>query len=95
MSRSGCLVIRRTRDWANLSKVVIRTGNQDLMNLLLLKTAKMSNNGFAKIIYDFGHNGEELRIFTQLGKAVDVVYELLDGQDYNWLNADATVETIN
>ena len=45
MSGLGCLIINQTKDWTSHSKVVIRTGNQDLLNSLLLKTAEMSVNG--------------------------------------------------
>ena len=91
----GSLKIDQTKDWTNLSKVVIKTGNRDLLNSLILKTAEMSGNGFGKIIYNFGYKDNELRIFSQLGSAIDVLFHLLDGQDYNRLSTEATIETIN
>jgi hypothetical protein len=91
----GCLIINQTKDWTSHSKVVIRTGNRDLLNSLLLKTAEMSGNGFGKIIYNFGCRDSELRIFSQLGSGIDVLSHLLDGQDYNRLSSEATIETIN
>jgi hypothetical protein len=90
-----CLTINRTKDWANHSKVVIRTDNQDLINSLLLKTAEMSANGFGKIIYSFGNRSNELRIFCQLGRAIDVLSHLLDRQDCSRLSTEATIETVN
>ena len=95
MSDYGCLIIHQTKDWTSHTKVVIRTDNQDLLNSLLLKTTEMSENGFGKMIYNFGCNDKELRIFSQLGSGIDILYHLLDGQDYNLLNAEATIETIN
>ena len=95
MSDFGCLIINQTKDWTSHSKFVIRTGNQDLLNSLLLKTAEMSGNGFGKIIYNFGYKGSELRIFSLLGSSIDVLSHLLDGQDYNRLSTEATIETIN
>ena len=95
MADFGRLMINRNKDWTSLSKVVIRTGNQDLINSLLLKTAEMSFNGFGNIIYNFGYKDNELRIFSQLGSAINVLYHLLDGQDYNRLSTEATIETIN
>lgn len=50
MSGFGSLTIIQTKDWTSHSKIVIRTGNRDLLNSLLLKTAAMSGNGFGKII---------------------------------------------
>jgi hypothetical protein len=91
----GCLVINQTKDWTSHSKVVIRTGNQELLNSLLQKIAQMSANGFGKIIYNFGNKDSELRIFSQLGSSIDVLSHLLDGQDYNRLSTEATIETIN
>jgi hypothetical protein len=55
----------------------------------------MSGNGFGKIIYNFGYRDSELRIFSQLGSSTDVLSHLLDGQDYNRLSTEATIETIN
>lgn len=55
----------------------------------------MSANGLGKIIYNFGYTDCELRIFSQLGSGFDVLSHLLDGQDYNRLNTEATIETIN
>ena len=95
MSDFRCLIIHQTKDWTNHSKVVIRTVSQDLLNSLLLKTAKMSNNGFGKIIYNFGYKDSELLIFSQLGSGRDVLSHLLDGQDYNRLSREAKIETIN
>ena len=95
MSGFGCLRINETKDWTNHSKVVIRTSNRDLLNSLLLKTAEMSGNGFGKIIYNFGYRDSELRIFSRLGSSTDVLSHLLDGQDYNRLSTEATIETIN
>jgi hypothetical protein len=95
MANLGRLIINQYKDWTSHSKVVIRTVNQDLINSLLLKTAEMSGNGFGKIIYNFGYKDNELRIFSQLGSAIDVLSHLLDGQDYNRLSAEATIETIN
>jgi hypothetical protein len=91
----GSLTIHRTKDWASHSKVVIRTGNRDLLNSLLRRTTEMSGNGFGKIIYNFGCINNELRIFSQLGSGVDVLSHLLEGQDYNRLSSEATIETIN
>jgi hypothetical protein len=95
MSGFRCLIINQTKDLTSHSKVVIRTGNQDLVNSLLLKTAGMSVNGFAKIIYNFGYKDNELRIFSRVGSAIDVLSHLLNGQDYNRLSTEATIETIN
>ena len=95
MSDFGCFIINQTKDWTSLSKVVIRTENQDLLNSLLLKTAEMRANGLGKIIYNFGYKNYELRIFSQLGSSLDVLSHLLEGQDYNRLNTEATIETIN
>jgi hypothetical protein len=95
MADFGCLMINRNKDWTSHSKIVIRTVNQELINSLLLKTTEMSGNGFGKIIYNFGYKDNELRIFSQLGSAIDVLSHLLDGQDYNRLSAEATIETIN
>jgi hypothetical protein len=95
MSDFGCLIIHQTKDWTSHSKVVIRTGNQDLLNSLLLKTTEMSANGFGKMIYNFGCNDKELHIFSQLGHGTDVLSHLLDGQDYNRLSREATIDTIN
>ena len=95
MSDFGCLIINQTKDWTNHSKIVIRTGNQDLLNSLLLKTAEMSNNGFGKIIYNFGYKDSELLIFSRLGSGIGVLSHLLDGQDYNRLSIEATIQTIN
>jgi hypothetical protein len=98
MPGSGYLIIKQTRDWSNLSKIVIRTDNRDLLNCLLLKTIEMSGNGFGKIIYNFGYNNNELRIFSRLGNGRDVLshlLDLLDGQDYNRLSTETTIETIN
>jgi hypothetical protein len=95
MSGFGSLEINQTKDWTNHSKIVIRTGNPDLLNSLICKTAEMSGNGFGKIIYNFGYRGTELRIFSQLGSNIDVLSHLLDGQDYNRLSAETTIETIN
>ena len=95
MSDYGCLVINQTRDWTSHSKVLIRTDNQDLLKMLLQKTAEMSGNGFGKIIYNFGHKDSELHIFSRLGSGKDVLSHLLDGQDYNRLSNEATIETIN
>jgi hypothetical protein len=95
MPGSGCLIIKQTKDWTNLSKVVIRTDNRDLLHCLLLKTTEMSGNGFGKIIYNFGYKDDELRIFSRFGSGRDVLSHLLDGQDYNRLSTEATIETIN
>jgi len=95
MSDFGCLMINQNKDWTSHSKIVIRTVNQELINSLLLKTTEMSGNGFGKIIYNFGYKDNELRIFSQLGSAIHVLFHLLDGQDYNQLSAEATIETIN
>jgi hypothetical protein len=95
MSSFSGLEINQTEDWTSLSKIVIRTGNRDLLNLLIHKTAEMSENGFNKIIYNFGYRESELRIFSRLGTGIDVLYQLLDGQDYNRLSTEATIETIN
>ena len=95
MSDFGCLIINQTKDWTNHSKVVIRAGNQDLLNSLLLKTAEMSNSGFGNIIYNFGHKDSELLIFSRLGSGIDVLSHLLDGQDYSRLINEATIRTIN
>jgi hypothetical protein len=95
MSGLGSLKINHTNDWTSHSKVVIRTGNRDLLNSLIRKTAEMSGNGFGKIIYHFGNNDRELSIFSQLGSGIDVLSHLLDGQDYNRLSTEATIETIN
>ena len=95
MSAFGCLIINQTKDWTSHSTVVIKTGNQDLLNSLLLKTTQMSVNGFGKIIYNFGYKDGEFRIFSQLGSGVDVLSHLLDGLDYNRLCTEVTIETIN
>jgi len=95
MSGFGSLKINQTNDWTSLSKIVIRTGNRDLLNSLIRKTAEMSGNGFGKIIYNFGYRDTELRIFSQLGSSINVLSQLLDGQDYNRLSTEATIETIN
>jgi hypothetical protein len=95
MSEFGCLIINQTKDWTSHSKVVIRTGNRDLLSSLLQKTAEMSANGLGKIIYNFGSTNNELRIFSQLGSGFDVLSHLLAGQDYSRLNTEATIETIN
>ena len=95
MANFGRLIINQYKDWTSHSKVVIRTVNQELIDSLLLKTAEMSGNGFGKIIYNFGYKDNELRIFSQLGSAIDVLSHLLDGQDYNRLSTEATIETIN
>jgi hypothetical protein len=55
----------------------------------------MSGNGFGKIIYNFGNNDRVLHIFSQLGRGIDVLSHLLDGQDFNRLRIEATIETIN
>jgi hypothetical protein len=95
MPGSGCLIIKQSKDWTNLSKVVIRTDNRDLLHCLFLKTTEMSGNGFGKIIYNFGYNDDELRIFSRFGSGRDVLSHLLDGQDCNRLSTEATIETIN
>lgn len=95
MSNFNNLKIHQTEDWTSLSKIVIRTGNRDLLHSLILKTAEMSGNGFGKIIYNFGHQDTELRIFSQLGTGIDVLYHLLEGQDCNRLSRETTIETIN
>ena len=95
MSDFGCLIINQTKDWTSHSKVMIRTGNQDLLHSFLLKTAQMSANGFGKIIYNFGSNNDELHIFSQLGRCRDILSHLLDGQDYSRLSTEVTIETIN
>ena len=95
MSAFGCLIINQTKDWTNHSRIVIRTDNKNLLNSLLLKTAEMSGNGFGKIIYNFGCSGSEIRIFSQLGRGTDVLSYLLDGQDYNRLSKEVTIETVN
>jgi hypothetical protein len=95
MSDFGCLIINQTKDWTNHSKVVIRTGNRDLLKSLLLKTDEMSNNGFGKIIFNFGCKDCELHIFSRLGSGIDVLSHLLDGQDYNRFSMEATIQIIN
>jgi hypothetical protein len=95
MSGFGSLIIIQTKDWTSHSKIVLRTGNRDLLNSLLLKIAAMSGNGFGKIVYNFGCRNNELRIFSQLGSDIDVLYHLLDGQDCNRLSTEARIETIN
>jgi len=95
MSGFGSLKINQTNDWTSLSKIVIRTSNQDLLNSLILKTAEMSENGFRKIIYNFGYRDSELRIFSHLGTSIEVLDQLLDGQDYNRLSTETTIKTIN
>ncbi len=95
MSGFGCLIINQTRDWTSHSKVVIKTSNQDLLHSLLHRTAELSVNGFSKTIYNFGYKDSELRIFSRLGSGIDVLSHLLDGQDYNRLITEATIETIN
>jgi hypothetical protein len=95
MSGFDSLKINQTNDWTSLSKIVIRTGNRDLLNSLILKTTAMSGNGFGKIIYNFGSGDSELRIFSHLGTSRDVLSYLLDGQDYNRLSTETTIETIN
>lgn len=95
MSGLGCLIVNQTKDWTSHSKVVIRTGNEALLSMLLEKTTQMSANGFGKIIYNFGYKGSELHIFSQLGRGIDVLSHLLDGQDYDRLSTEVTIETIN
>jgi hypothetical protein len=95
MSDFGGLEINQTNDWSSLSKIVIRTGNRDLLNSLIHKTTEMSENGFGKIIYNFGCKNSELRIFSHLGTGAAVLYHLLDGQDYSRLSTETTIETIN
>ncbi len=95
MTNFGSMQIIQDKDWTNLSKVIIKTGNRDLQNSLLLKIKEMSVNGFSNIIYNFGHKDDELRIFSQLGSGKDILSHLLDGQDYNRLVAEAIIETIN
>ena len=95
VSDFGCLIIHQTKDWTSHSKVVIRTDNQDLLNSLLHKTTEMSANGFGKMIYNFGCYDKELHIFSQLGHGTDVLSHLLDGQDFNRLSREATIDTIN
>jgi hypothetical protein len=95
MSDVGCLIINQTRDWTSHSKVLIKTDNQDLLKILLQKTAEMSVNGFGKIIYNYGHRDSELHIFSRLGSGKDVLSHLLEGQDYSRLRNEATIETIN
>lgn len=70
------LEINQTTDWTSLSKIVIRTGNRDLLNSLIHKTAEMIDNGFGKIIYNFGYRDSELRIFSRLGTGIDVLRAL-------------------
>jgi hypothetical protein len=95
MSDFGSLKVNQTNDWTNLSKVVIRTGNRDLLNALIRKTAEMSGNGYGRIIYNFGYRDNELRIFSQLGTGIDVLHHLLEGQDCNRLDRETTIEAIN
>jgi len=95
MSGFGGLEIKQTNDWANHSKIVIRTGNRDLLDSLIHKITVMSEHEFCKMIYSFGYRESELRIFSNLGTGVAVLYHLLDGQDYNRLSTEATIETIN
>lgn len=95
MSGFDGLEIRQTNDWANHSKIVIRTGNRDLLNSLIHKITVMSEQEFCNMIYNFGYRESELRIFSNLGTGVAVLYHLLDGQDYNRLSTEATIETIN
>jgi hypothetical protein len=95
MSEFGCMIINQTKDWTSHSKVVIKTDNQDLLNMFLHKTAEMSVNGFGKIIYNYGHKDSELHIFSRLGSGIDVLSHLLDGQDYCRLSNEATIETTN
>ena len=95
MSDFDALEITQTNDWTSLSKIVLRTDNRDLLNSLIRKTAEMSENGFGKIIYNFGCRDSELRIFAHLGTSAAVLYHLLDGQDYCRLSAETTIQTIN
>lgn len=95
MSDVGCLIIHQTQDWTSHTKVVIRTDNSDLLNSLLLKTTEMSENGFGKMIYNFGCNGKQLHIFSQLGYGTDILSHLLAGQDFNRLSREATIDTVN
>jgi len=95
MSDFGILKINQKNDWTSHSKVVIRTENQDLLNALIRKIADMTGDGFGKIIYNFGVKDKQLHIFSQLGSGIEVLSSLLDGQDYNRLSTEATIETIN
>ena len=95
MSNYESLKFHHTEDWTSHSTIVVRTGNRDLLDSLLIKISEMSANGFGKIIYSFGKGEGELRIFSQLGSSTDVLYRLLDGQDYDRLSAEASIETIN
>jgi hypothetical protein len=50
MSGIGSLTMIQTKHWTGHSKIVIKTGNRDLLNSLFLKTSVMSGNGFGKIV---------------------------------------------
>ena len=89
------LEIRQKNDWANHSKIVIKTDNRDLLNSLIHKISVMSENEFDRVIYNFGCRESELHIFSNLGTGIVVLYHLLDGQDYDRLSTEATIETIN
>lgn len=95
MSGIESLDINQGNDWLNHSKVIIRTGNQDLLNSLYCKAAEMSNNGFGKLIYNYGNKDNELRIFSKLGSGVEILLHLLEGQDYGRLVSEAVIETVN
>ena len=92
---SEYLIIRKTSDATNLSKVVVRTGIRELLDALTLRTAALKDNGLSDTIFAYGSNGKELRIYSSLGSSMEVLSCLLDGQDYNRLSRDATIETID
>jgi len=91
----GPLKIQQTKDWTNHSKVVIRTGNRDLLQSLLHKTAEVSRSGLGRAIFNYGHRDAELRIFAQLGSAMEVLALLLEGEDCNRLSVEAMIRTVN
>jgi hypothetical protein len=95
MSGLGCLTVKQRKDWINNSKIIIQSENQNLLNSLLMKTSAMSANGYGKVIYNFGYNGNELRIFCQLGSGREVLSHLLDGEDYDLLSMEAKIDTVN
>lgn len=91
----GTLKIQQTKDWTNHSKVVIRTGNLELLQSLLHKTAEVSRSGLGGAIFSYGYRDAELRIFSQLGSAMEVLSLLLEGEDCDRLSAEAMIRTVN
>jgi len=87
--------IDRKQDWTSHSKVVIRTGNRELLHSLMRKTAEMSQSGYGRVIFNYGINGVELRIHARLGSSIDLLHHLLEGQDCQRLSAEAVIQAVN